>query len=362
MTIRPFTTLSVVLIAAISIFSQATAQESPTLTDIVESWLASPHADRMSESFTHWDEDGEVPQECAACHSGPGFLDFVGADGTASNVVDHPAPTGSPIDCVACHNAEASALENVTFPSGIVISDLGPSAVCTVCHQGRASGSQVNTAIADLDADVVSEGLSFLNVHYRAAAATLMGGSVEGGYQYDGKEYAQRFAHVPPVNNCTGCHNPHTLKVALTDCVACHQNVDSLRAIRMGPADADGDGNTTEGVADEIATLHDQLNAAIQAYAADVPGVAIVYAPASYPYFFIDTDGDGEASGGEAIYPNSYKSWTPRLLKAAYNYQFIAKDPGAYAHNPRYAMQLLIDSIEDLSTKADIDVSNVIRP
>ncbi|MBL4646980.1 MAG: polyheme membrane-associated cytochrome C [Rhizobiales bacterium] len=303
-----------------------------------------------------------MPTQCSTCHSGPGFLDFVGADGTAKNLVDHPAPIGSPIGCVACHNSAASALGSVTFPSGEIISNLGSSAVCSVCHQGRASGDQLNATVAELGEDVVSSDLSFLNVHYRAAAATLMGGSVRGGYQYDGEIYEQRFAHVPPLNNCAGCHNPHSLKVSLTDCVGCHQNADNLRAIRLGSADVDGDGNTSEGVADEIATLHSQLNSAIEMYAAEVSGVAIVYAPASYPYFFIDTDGDGVASAAEAIYPNSYKSWTPRLLKAAYNYQFIAKDPGAYAHNPRYVVQLLIDSLEDLSTKIDTDISSLIRP
>jgi len=69
----------------------------------------------------------------------------------------------------------------------------------------------------------------------------------------------------------------------------------------------------------------------------------------SYPYFFADSDGSGAIEEGEAKYPNRYQSWTPRLLRAAYNYQFVAKDPGAYTHNPFYAMQLLHDSIADLA-------------
>ena len=50
------------------------------------------------------------------------------------------------------------------------------------------------------------------------------------------------------------------------------------------------------------------------------------------------------------------------LLQAAYNYQFVGKDHGAYAHNPHYATQLLIDSMEDLATMADIDTSGLMRP
>ena len=55
--------------------------------------------------------------------------------------------------------------------------------------------------------------------------------------------------------------------------------------------------------------------------------------PEVYPYFFNDNNGNGEADKDEAKFPNRYKSWTPRLMKAAYNYQFVTKDPGAFAHN-----------------------------
>ncbi|MCB1404024.1 MAG: polyheme membrane-associated cytochrome C, partial [Rhodobacteraceae bacterium] len=65
---------------------------------------------------------------------------------------------------------------------------------------------------------------------------------------------------------------------------------------------------------------------------------------------------------GEAVFPNRYASWTPRLLRAAYNYQFLAKDPGAFAHNPRYATQITYDSLEDLSQKVDIDMGGMTRP
>ena len=51
--------------------------------------------------------------------------------------------------------------------------------------------------------------------------------------------------------------------------------------------------------------------------------------------------------------PNRYRSWTPRLLKAAYNYQVVSKDPGAYTHNPTYALQLLHDL---RAFRADMDV------
>jgi hypothetical protein len=39
------------------------------------------------------------------------------------------------------------------------------------------------------------------------------------------------------------------------------------------------------------------------------------------------------------------------MLKAAYNYQLVVKDPGAFAHGNKYVVQLLYDSLQDINTK-----------
>ncbi len=96
----------------------------------------------------------------------------------------------------------------------------------------------------------------------------------------------------------------------------------------------------------------------MQDYATGVTGTPIVYEPHTYPYFFSDTDGNGEADEGEAVYDNRYAAWTPRLLRAAYNYQYTRKDPGAFAHNPKYILQFLYDSQADLGA----DVGGMTRP
>ena len=67
-------------------------------------WASSPHANHAAEPFNHWNKEGNIPVTCARCHSTPGFLDYIGADGTAAGVVDHPAPVGTVITCIACHN------------------------------------------------------------------------------------------------------------------------------------------------------------------------------------------------------------------------------------------------------------------
>jgi hypothetical protein len=93
-----------------------------------------------------------------------------------------------------------------------------------------------------------------------------------------------------------------------------------------------------------------------------VAGKPIAYTPEVYPYFFVDVNDNGTVDKDEAKFPNRYKAWTPRLIKAAYNYQFVVKDPGAYAHNPTYATDLLHDSLADLGAKVTVDLAKSVRP
>jgi hypothetical protein len=330
-----------------------------TVIPYFEQWSGSGHADETSESFRHWDEDGEVQTSCAKCHSGAGYLDFLGEDGTEFGVVDNPAPIDTVVSCAVCHNATAIAMDSVVFPSGIEIAGLGKSARCMQCHQGRESTSSVNTTIMDaavMDADTVMEGVGFKNVHYFAAGATLLGSETMGAYQYEGKAYDGRFTHEDGFTSCHECHNPHTLEVEAATCVSCHGEgeFDDYR-MAGSLADYDGDGDTDEGIKHEIEGLEEALYAAVQAYAAEKTS-AIVYG-AAYPYFFVDTNENGEADEDETVYANGYKAFTPKLLKGAYNFQYAHKDPGAYAHNAKYLIAVLYDSIEDLGG----DVSGLSR-
>ena len=120
--------------------------------------------------------------------------------------------------------------------------------------------------------------------------------------------------------------------------------------------DFDGDGNVKEGIGEEIAGLQETLYKAIQAYAGTKEGTKkIAYSASAYPYFFEDANGNGKVDTDE----KAYATWTPRLLRAAYNYQWAQKDPGKFAHNGRYIAQVLYDSIKDLAT---VDVTKLVRP
>jgi hypothetical protein len=150
--------------------------------------------------------------------------------------------------------------------------------------------------------------------------------------------------------------------VATDGCVSCHRGVEDIRDIRTRHQDFDGDDNNAGGIHTEIIGLQAQLYAAIQTYGAGVGNAPIGYASGTFPYFFNDTNADGQISPDEAIFPNRYQSWTPRLLKAAHNYQVVQKDPGGYVHNPAYMLQLLYDSMESLSERVDVKMSALRRP
>lgn len=336
------------IVASGTVFAQ---QSSPSLS-IVEKWLGSGHGNAQSPSFTHWNAEGVIPQACAVCHSGAGFREFYGLDGSTVGEIAHPVPTGGVIDCATCHEDGAMDIGAVTFPSGAVVEQPGAVATCMTCHQGRQSGIGVERAVAGMDADAVNAELSFINPHYAPAAATLLGSEVQGAYEYPGKDYMGRFAHVSPFSTCIDCHDPHSLEVRVETCVGCHQT-EELRAIRTSGGDFDGDGDTTSGIYHEIAALNARLLEAIEAYAESVTGTPVAYAD-RFPYFFV--------AGVETTPANRYNAFTPNLLRAAYNFQFIKKDTGAYAHNPHYALQVLHDSIESLSEAAGLEIALGERP
>jgi hypothetical protein len=339
-----------------------------------EQWAASAHADKSAEAFVHWNEadPAAVPASCAKCHSETGYLDYIGADGSAANKVDaESVPVGTVVSCQTCHNDTTRQMTSVLFPSGVELTGLGPEARCMQCHQGRASKVQVDAAIAKAappDEDTPVKELGFLNIHYFAAAVSQFGDQVQGGYQYDGQAYDVKTDHVPGFNTCVGCHNSHTLEVKVDQCAACHTGVaavDDLKNIRMASSlqDYDGDGDISQGIFYELEGVRAKLYTAIQAYAKEVAKTPIVYDAASHPYFFKDTNGDGKTDADEVNGDNRYDAWTARLEKAAFNYQASLKDPGAFAHGGKYIIQLMYDSIADLNSKlaTPIDMSAMRR-
>ena len=359
-----FTVVFVLTLILVAMRQQAS---EVTVWDVSEEWSSSAHADRTAESFVHWDEEDppSIPPGCAMCHSYYGFADFLGADGSVAGVVDTEAKAGSVLFCTTCHNEVAPAYRTVNFPSGAQVETQGFEALCMTCHHGRESTVGLDAATAGEPVDEPIENQGFVNPHYFVAAATQAGGEAQGGYQYEGRTYVPRFEHAETMDTCTDCHNPHSLRIDPQTCSPCHANVvgyADLGGVRQSDPDYDGDGDTTEGIVFEIQALHAGLYDAIRDYAATVLGEPIAYHPEQYPYFFVDSDDDGKAGGEEAVFPNRYVFWSPRLLRAAYNYQFVAKDPGGFVHGPQYQLQLLYDSLQDLGERVSVEMAGLVRP
>ncbi len=327
-----------------------------------------------TEAFRHWDGEEEgngiVPFGCVKCHTATGLPTYIQDGGTTvvtgngSTAITglSPMPASNGLLCSTCHNEEAWPERYVTasviFPSGRTVSFGGKDAdgkfvaddsnLCLQCHQGRESTTSMNNALRGKDLDAVDPGVRFKNIHYFAAGATIFGGDVLGAYQYEGKEYVGQNMHADEagkLNKCADCHDVHALEPKVEQCETCHDttNPEEIRWDEDS-VDYDGDGDVTEGIKGEVDTLAEALYAELQAYTTANGGV-ISYDPAAYPYFF-DADGKG------------YATWTPRSVKAAFNYQYVLKDTGAFVHNPKYVIQILIDSIEDLGG----NVSTYTRP
>ena len=325
--------------------------------DAITDWFRSGHADAASEAFSHWDEDEEIRPACASCHSGEGFRAFHGLDGSAPGVVEGPIDLGGVVDCGTCHNSGLAEISEVQFPSGLMHPVQGVEAACMTCHQGRTAGVNVETAISGMDIDTPNAQLRFLNPHYATAAATWLGGYGGAGYQYEGRDYSGRFFHARPVSTCNSCHEPHTLEVEFEPCLTCHQ-ADTPQDIRISRQSYSGTGDTSVGIRADIQANADVLLDMIKSYARDVASAPLIFDGTRYPYFFLDANGDAAIDQVDGR-PVAYNVWTPRSLRAAYNWKLVTADPGSYAHNPHYALELLYDSIEDLSDPLGFDMDNL---
>jgi hypothetical protein len=178
--------------------------------------------------------------------------------------------------------------------------------------------------------------VEFHSMHYLAAGAMLYG---EKGYEYDGNTYAGEHIHASvgclkchmaddPVSSDVGGHTFHVAHgdtQATTYCKGCHPDMTTLD----DPWNA---GAPT--VATAISAMLDSLEAAVLAFDHPADGntaADIVSSYGRYPY---------KAATDQA--------WSPPAAAAAFNLYYVKKEPGAYAHNYSYAVQLLYDSYQDL--------------
>ncbi|MEW6052641.1 MAG: hypothetical protein AB1552_02475 [Nitrospirota bacterium] len=330
-------------------------------------WRTSGHADLRSDSFAYDFSDGS----CLRCHSGVGFASYVDATNPEYPAWIPPSKEIYPhfITCNACHDGEGypTAKDKRLRKTGSVVLtsgnaatfvqdallDVGDSASCVVCHQGMESGwslfrTMQSKGVDPYDGkDEVMTGISFVNAHYAAAASMLFS---RKGYEFSSRTYSKGLLlHQLPL--CTGCHmapaesqdlGGHSFNMRrngymnVAACQSCHPGLTDFGTFFIYERDMDGDG-MKESIKDEIEGLKELL-------IGELENAGIYYNPHVYPYFF--------KVPAPQIYPNRVTIWKESQLEAAFNLDFVAKEPGAYIHNFRYAVQLLRDSYEALTGRA----------
>lgn len=308
--------------------------------------MGAGHFNRDGKAFHYWDKEKEIPVPCSRCHGAEGVAQYV-REGTVT-----PKPhVKNGFACTNCHanmlTYERHKVAKVTFPSGITVDSGNSDAnLCMTCHQGIEAPASVNKQIAGLAPDTPDAKLNFVHVHYFPAGSMRYGTEAKVGYEYPGKTYAGLFKHVPGMDTCTACHEPHGGHLKEEKCGACHQ------------------GGRPQAKARELDAQKAELYQAIQQYAKNVGGVAIAFTPEAYPYWYADRNGNGKIDADELNFKNKYPAYTPRLMQAVYNYTFLLRDPGAGYHNGRYANQLAYDTLESLaqSGKAGVSLAGRQRP
>jgi hypothetical protein len=251
----------------------------------------------------------------------------------------------------------------ITANTATTLTFAGAQATATAAGNKYQILPTEDTTVADAQ---LASSNSFTNSHYFGAAATLMGAEAYGWYQYPRTNsgdaaryavYADRNWHGVSAAKCSSCHNPHTLEIIVneTTCGRCHftedgapvANMIELEEVRQYGFQGDIDGNgMDESLKAEVEGLADKLYEAVQAYSANVAGLALCYNPGAYPYVWTDANADGICGNtGDG----NFTKFTPRLLRAMYNLNLYKHEPGTWAHNPRYAIEVLYDGVIDLN-------------
>ncbi|HEY6010009.1 MAG TPA: hypothetical protein VIX18_00960 [Nitrospirota bacterium] len=385
------------------------------VTTVNNQWKAGAHGDPLKPSVDH-----TFSKACIRCHLSTGYANLWTnytsiAAGIIGLTADLTIPTnyqGQMRTCNTCHKGtafptsankllrktgiidlvaeggtfvkfDASSKPTYTVKAVATTPDMGNSATCLTCHQGREAGDSVRAnidalATATTTTQSTNAKLKFINEHYLAAGATLFGGDGHKAFEYtDGLVSSGNTTNNIPAQTyvgkhfhytvgCVGCHMQTT---GITDlgghsflmdngtainngiCATCHTggiaNFDTYR-LPTNTLDYDGDG-TLEGIHDELDGLKTAL---IDLFASK----AIYYNPVVYPYFHNVATGQSSSTG--------YTNWTQSQLKAAFNLNTFYKEPGAFAHNGAYAAEILIDAYTDLNggTLVGSALANAQRP
>jgi hypothetical protein len=374
-----------------------------TITQQHKDWAESGHGDINGAAWRTYDFKARnrattgaspatsVATDCIRCHSTTGYLNYITSG--FRNISSWADPGGldrgkQNLYCNACHIdgsgrsygyrmrnvpqvtgfynysvRQPSAKNNLITPAlkrllvSFTYPSVGDSNICMVCHVGRENGDTLKAIDAQVSSKLSFAGyssyyrnLGFVNSHYLTAGATIFKAS---GYEYTGLDYN---SNIDRNNNSHYMHDQigrfNTNNTGTSGpCVTCH-----LKPGRhtLKPLSTDTSGNFSSVISPVCANCHDSanpmteaianteraaLNSALAALKAMLAQNNIFFKD-SNPYFFTSATGN-----------TGFTRWRKiETMGAAFNYNLLAHDPGAFAHNRLYVKRLVHDAIDWLYT------------
>jgi hypothetical protein len=332
--------------------------------------------------------------DCVRCHTATGYINFITPYDNPSKSIG-PAYGGTSktagkevLACNACHidysytrrpvgqvtayyNKSTASKMRIRIP--VTYPDIGESNICLNCHVGREIGQIIkelaNPAKTENKLITPSGAYNFANAgfensHYLTAGASIF--KTSGFEFYSSNYYIYPHGHdeigVANFNN-TGTSGP---------CITCHMKPGNHS---FSPVTKDISGNITaltsttcnnalchngNMTAAKLESQTGLFNAAMQALNILLQGDVLPGNPNKYkrkycyqstsPYFYyVLTD---------TLTTSQVKDWLtydssnnailntgPNNMGAAFNYNLLTREPGAFAHNDIYAKRLIYDSI-----------------
>ncbi len=349
-------------------------------------WHASRHGGDFTAAgaWAHYDWKAANRQACQRCHTTSGlitYLDTLIAGGTyTTGKLSATANSTAPemLHCQGCHTDNKGTLRNpgaltvtyygdgqaladfvTTAAVPVSYADLGGSNICLSCHVGRESGSSIKASTKTF-----TSGTSFINSHYLSAGGTVF---AQTGYTY----YTATATSDPYANPSFYKHDQIGLAGSGNiggnngPCVGCHMTSTADATTNYGshrflPVQKDSTGAVTAMTTTVCASCHAgqysmtaaELEHQLKLFNAglgalyDLLGQNGFYFVNKSPYFFTTAAG----TTAQTVW-GSTKAIGQQNMGAAFNYNLLEHDPGAYAHNRYYAKRLIYDSIDWLDDK-----------
>lgn len=323
-------------------------------------WGNSRHGKKDGAAWIHYDFKARA--NCNRCHTTTGHIKYVTSkDKSAWAAPNSADKTKEVLRCDGCHKDYNFGPDNTRNYGPVTMDytdniftypDAGISNLCIECHAGRETGDTIKNANQTGTTFRNFSSTGFVNSHYLTAGATIY---TKSGYEYTGLIYTDPPAYlhkdigragtgIPNTTSgpCSGCHmtspspsdalrgHSHTFRPETsTVCFSCH----------AGPTFADITAVPETGFLAALAALNVEL--------AVNPFRKMFWADKN-PYFFTD-----------ATFSTALRSWhsvggpvTDKTtsgknnMGAAFNYNLLVHDPGAFAHNSTYVKRLIFDSID----------------